>query len=92
MRFMTKKGKDNKEALAWEARTQYKGKPVEGSVSLKVDLCWGDRRNHDIDNIKVLLDSMTGILWLDDGQITDLHITKRFERNNQNVVLEAKTI
>ncbi len=92
MRFMTKKGKDNKEALAWEARTQYKGKPMEGSVSLKVDLCWGDRRNHDIDNIKVLLDSMTGILWLDDGQITDLHITKRFERNNQNVVLEAKTI
>src|SRR3989304_2350109 len=91
-RFMTKKGKDNKETLAWEARSQYRGKPLEGNVGIKVDLCWPDRRNHDIDNIKVLLDSMTGILWLDDGQITNLQITKRFEKGNASVTLEAKQI
>lgn len=92
MRFMTQKGKDNKEAIAWEARSQYRGAPLEGSVGLKIDLCWADRRNHDIDNIKVLLDALTGILWLDDGQITNLQVTKRFEKGKAGVTLEAKSI
>jgi Holliday junction resolvase RusA-like endonuclease len=29
-----------------------------------------------VHNIKVLLDALTGIPWLDDGQIEDLHTTK----------------
>lgn len=92
MRFMTKKGKENKEAIAWEARSQYRGVPMDGSISLKIDLCWADRRRHDLDNIKVLLDALTGILWLDDSQITNLQITKRFERGRASVSLEAKKI
>ena len=89
VRFMTIKGKENKEAIAWEARSQYRGQPLGGSVGLKIDLCWPDRRNHDIDNIKVLIDALTGICWLDDGQITSLQITKRFEKGNARVTLEA---
>lgn len=89
MRFMTKKGKENKEAIAWEARLQYRGAPLEGSVWLKIDLCWADMRRHDIDNIKVLLDALTCILYLDDSQITRLEITKRFEKGNASVALEA---
>ena len=34
------------------------------------------RRRDDVDNIKALLDALSGILWLDDGQIADFCISK----------------
>jgi Holliday junction resolvase RusA-like endonuclease len=58
----------NKEAIACEVRSQYRGKLHDGPVAVKVGLYWPDKRRHDIDNIKILLDACTGILWLDDGR------------------------
>jgi len=74
-----------KEALAWEARSQVKGPPMTGSLSVAVTLYWGDRRKHDIDNIKILLDAMTDIVWEDDGQIVDLELHKRFDKERPRV-------
>lgn len=68
-----------KEALGWEARSQYRGEPLAGSLAVSIALYWPDRRKHDIDNIKVLLDALTGIVWEDDGLITDLHIRKGYD-------------
>ncbi len=48
-------------------------------------LYWPDRRKHDIDNIKVLLDALTGIVWEDDGQIVELHTTKVFDKEKPRV-------
>ena len=89
MRFMTQKGKDNKETIAWEARTQYRGKPLEGFVALKIDLCWPDRRNHDIDNsLKALFDALTGIIWKDDRQIMRIEVEKFYSKGNASVQME----
>lgn len=88
MRFMTSKGKENKEALQWETRTQYRGKPLTCPVRLKIALWWADKRKHDIDNIKILLDAFTGILYEDDGQITELHIMKGYDKENPRVEIE----
>lgn len=91
-RFLTKDAKTNKEAIGWEARAGYRGKPLESTLRVQIALWWPDRRNHDLDNIKGLLDALTGILWLDDGQITDLHITKGIDKENPRVeisLLEA---
>lgn len=87
-KILSKKGRENKEAMAWEARTQYHGLPVVCPVSLKIGLCWPTKRNHDIDNgLKSLLDAMTGILWEDDSQIVELTIYKGYSKENPRVDL-----
>lgn len=83
--ILSERGRRCKEAIGWEARTQYRGKPLDGPLAVKIDLYWPDRRKHDVDNIKVLLDACTGILWLDDGQITDLRITKGYNKASPRV-------
>ena len=87
-RLKTSKGRENTDEIGWEARNQYKGTPIESPVRLKIALWWDNKRKHDIDNIKVLLDSLTGICWLDDGQITDLHITKGYDKENPRAEME----
>jgi crossover junction endodeoxyribonuclease RusA len=87
-RFLTSKARTNKEAMGWEARAQLKGKPLEGPLALDVCLYWPDRRKHDVDNIKSLLDALTGILWLDDGQIEDLRVRKYYDKKAPRVELE----
>lgn len=91
-RFLTSRAETNKEAMGWEVRSQYHGKPLEGPVRLKIALYWPDARNRDVDNIKALLDACTGILWADDGQIADLHITKAVDRKNPRVEMEVSTL
>jgi Holliday junction resolvase RusA-like endonuclease len=88
-RFLNVRARRNKEQLGWEARSQYRGKPLEGPLKAEIALFWGDRRRHDVDNIKGLLDALTGILWVDDAQIEDLRITKHIDRANPRVELAA---
>jgi Holliday junction resolvase RusA-like endonuclease len=63
-----------------KARAQYHGEPLEGTLAVEIGLWWPDRRKHDIDNIKALLDALSGILWLDDGQNADLHSKKGYDK------------
>lgn len=89
---MTSKGKENKQAMAWEARAQHKGIPLEGDICLSVALYWPTHRNHDIDNIKSLLDACTGIVWVDDGQIVELHLSKGYDKENPRVEMEYEEL
>lgn len=89
-RFLTREGKANKEALAWEAKALWRGKPpLTGSIKLTVRLYWPDMRRHDVDNIKALLDSFSGIFYEDDSQVRELHVTKYFDKENPRVEVEA---
>jgi crossover junction endodeoxyribonuclease RusA len=80
--ILSARGRANKEAIGWEARQQYRGEPLTGPLTVSVALYWPTRAYHDVDNIKALLDACTGILWLDDGQIGDLRITKAYDKDN----------
>lgn len=84
-RLLTRAARLNKEAMGWEARAQYHGDPVETPVRLRTSFWWPDKRNHDIDNIKALLDAFTGILWADDGQIDFLMLKKGIDAKNPRV-------
>lgn len=90
-RFLTIEGKTNKEALAWEMRAAWRGKPLTGPVALDIALYWPDGRRHDLDNIKGLLDAFTGILYGDDSQIEELRIRKAVDRINPRVEIEITT-
>lgn len=83
--ILSERGRNNKEAIAWEARAQYRGKPLESDLAVTIDLYWPDRRKHDVDNIKTLLDSLNGIVWDDDGQIADLHTRKHYDKAKPRV-------
>jgi len=84
-KILSARGRTNKEAIGWEARSQYHGKPLTGPLAVTIDMHWPTARNHDVDNIKTLLDSLTGIVWQDDGQIVDLHLTKSIDRKRPRV-------
>lgn len=81
-RFLTKEGKTNKEAIAWEAKVLWNGGVLKSNVRLRVALYWPNKRRHDLDNIKGLLDSLTGIVYEDDSQIVELHISKFVDAKN----------
>ena len=68
--YMTKAGKDIKEYYNLSAKSQYHHKPLKEDLEIKVKLYFKDKGKKDIDNFnKLLLDSLTGILWQDDCQI-----------------------
>lgn len=84
-KILSMKGRVNKDAIGWEARSQYRGQPLAGPLAVEVSLYWPTKRNHDIDNIKTLLDCCSGILFQDDGQIEDLHIMKAVSKDDPHV-------
>jgi len=66
--YMTAKGKALKEDYQWQLKSQYKGKPLTKDIDMRVELFFGDERKRDIDNYnKILLDSMSGIIFEDDS-------------------------
>ena len=77
---MTREGKDMKEDYQWQIKSQYVGgKPVPGNATVTIRLHFATRRVKDIDNYnKLILDSFTGLVWEDDGQIQELTISKHF--------------
>lgn len=76
-----------KDAIAWEARSQFRRDPLHGPLAVTLDLYWPDRRKHDVDNVKAMLDALNDVVWQDDGQIVDLHIRKHFDNEDPRAVL-----
>ena len=74
---MTAEGKALKEAYQWEARAQWKGKPLEGDIDVSITLYFGSKRKADLDNFnKLSLDALTGVAYSDDSQISTLTIAR----------------
>ncbi len=91
-RYLTEKAKANKHFIGWEVKNEWGKEPLKGPMSLKIDLYWPDNRRHDLDNIKGLLDALTGILYEDDCQITELHLSKSIDKKNPRVELFLTTL
>ena len=78
--YMTAEGKVIKADYQRQVREQYKGDPLDCKIELSVKLFFSTKHKRDIDNFsKVLLDSLTGIVWVDDSQIHVMHIEKHIE-------------
>jgi Holliday junction resolvase RusA-like endonuclease len=78
--YMTPEGKALKEAYQWEAKAQWKGKPLEGDIAVSITLYFGTKRRADLDNFnKLSLDALSGIAYGDDSQIAALHIYRQFD-------------
>ena len=91
--YMSKEGKDLKESYQWQAKSQYKGKPLEGFLSVSAHLYFGTKRKQDIDNFnKLFFDALSGIVWVDDAQIFDLYLTKDYDKENPRIEVMIQEI
>lgn len=87
-RFLTKDGKTMKTAMSWEVRNQWKRAMISRDVIVHIDLYYSDKRKRDIDNpAKALLDSLTGVVFDDDSQVVDLHITKNIGPDRAEIII-----
>jgi crossover junction endodeoxyribonuclease RusA len=83
---MTSLGKKLKEQYQWEARAQWKGKPLEGDVEMSITLYFGTKRKADLDNFnKLSLDALTGIAYEDDSQIAKLTIERAYDKAHPRI-------
>lgn len=88
--ILTQKYRETKEAMQWEVRSVWKGEPLQDDVTLNVMFYYGDSRKRDIDAyLKILLDSMSGIVYEDDAQITELHVFKDIDKSEPRTVIQV---
>jgi len=88
-RFLTQRGKDIKNSFSWEFKEKYRGEIIEGDVCLNVFFYFKDNRKRDIDShLKALLDSMSGIVYIDDSQINELHVFKEVDKADPRVIIQ----
>ena len=99
--FTPKKTKDYEQTVGWEARIVMRGrKPILGAVELYVVAYVARpplRRTRpgrrpvskpDGDNyLKIAMDAISGIIWKDDCQVTDMLCRKRFHAEPHLLIL-----
>lgn len=85
-RFKNPKAQERKLQYKWEAKSQWNRPIIEGDVCINMVLYFGTKRKADIDNFnKIAWDSLTGIVYKDDSQITEAHIFKKYDKENPRI-------
>lgn len=86
--YMSKQGKDLKEEYQWQIKSSFKGKPTSKEVDVVINLYFGVKRKHDVDNYnKLILDACSGLIWEDDSQIQSLLVVKHYDKENPRAEL-----
>jgi len=98
--YTPKKTRDFEEALALQGFAQYKDSPLKEALVVDITVFIKrpksvTRRYHtikpDADNFcKAILDSMTGVLWIDDCQVIKVTTSKQYCEGNQVAGIELK--
>ena len=87
--ILSTKYRDAKVSIALETRTQWKNEPLSEDVTLNIMQYFGDNRKRDIDAyLKILLDSMEGVVFENDCQVTEMHVYKQVDKDNPRVVIQ----
>lgn len=81
------------DAMRWEMRGKYHGRPLKGLLGAHLGFWWADKRRRDIDSgVKATLDACTGILWEDDSQLVELDITKGIDKKKPRLEIEVYSL
>lgn len=90
--YKSQEAKDAQEAMAWEARIQYRGKPLTGSLRLKIAFYWTSSRRDVDSSVKAVCDALQGIIYENDNQIYDLHLSKTVDRAAPRIEIEIESL
>lgn len=86
--YMTDEGKNIKQSYRIQTLNQWKQKTINTLLKLEIHLYFGTKRKCDIDNFnKLVLDSLTGIVYADDSQIWELKLEKHYDKENPRVTV-----
>lgn len=84
-RFLSPDGKAWKEEIAWAFK---KHKPSSKEFIVTIILEVADNRRRDIDNgIKMILDALTGIVWIDDRQVVQITVRRNKGLKNKTIII-----
>lgn len=87
--ILSNKYRQAKGDLALETRSQWNSEPLGRNVELNIIQYFGDKRKRDIDAyLKILLDSMEGIVYLNDNQINAMHVFKEYDKENPRIDIQ----
>lgn len=86
--LISEAGKLYRERVVWIVRQQ-RSEPLEGPVSVDLEIKPPDRRPRDLDNIpKAILDALTHArFWIDDSQVDDLRVRRGAPQQGGEVIL-----
>ncbi len=91
--YMGREGRAIKNSYIKQTKLQWKNKPLVGNLSIYIELYFGTKRKHDIDNYgKILLDSLSGIVYKDDSQIVDMRVIKKYDKNKGRIEIDIDVI
>lgn len=86
--YMTQKGREFKERLSNIVPKDFI--PIEKDCRVDIKLTFPTKRKSDIDNrLKVILDGLNNKAYIDDSQITELHVYKTYEKNKPRIEIEV---
>lgn len=86
--------------VAWEqqvsvfARQAMAGRPpMKGDLAMTVLFVLPDHRRRDLDNLnKGIFDSLNGIVFEDDSQVVDLHLTKKVDKQAPGIYVTVEAV
>lgn len=75
--------------VGWAAKQHAPAEPEKGTFVVRLRFYRKTKHRVDLDNLsKAVLDALEGIFWIDDTQVTDLFISKRYDPDNPRVEVE----
>lgn len=78
-------------ARKWMRESGWKVPGRDEKVVMRLWIFWPDRRRRDTDNtLKLLQDSLTGILWEDDRQVLPRVMDYEVDRENPRIEIELE--
>lgn len=90
---MTAEGKAIKKSYQWQAKSQWKRKPLTCHLQIAIQLYHGTKRTTDWDNFhKLSQDALTGIVWLDDSQVQEANVQKLYDPKNPRIVISINEL
>jgi len=88
--ILSKRYREAKAALQLETSSQWHTEPLSTPVVVNINQYFGDKRKRDIDGaIKIILDAMEGIVYNNDNQIVEMHVTKSYDKENPRTEIEV---
>ena len=84
--------KVRQEAYQWQARAQYRGKPLEGSLSVVYEFYYQKANTDWESGVKGMQDALNGIVFVDDVQISEATVRKYHDAKNPRVVVTVRQI
>lgn len=86
---VSSEAKAYKEQAAWLAKAGG-AQMLEGALSLSVDV-YRARKAGDLDNkLKIVLDSLQGVLYANDSQIVEIHARLFDDKHNPRAIVSVK--